>query len=53
LKLSPENPSSLFIRGLAKQKLGNATGGSTDIAAAKAINTDIKSAFEGAGLTEN
>jgi predicted aspartyl protease len=51
LKLSPENPSSLFIRGLAKQKLG--TGGSADIAAAKAINTDIKSAFDGAGLTEN
>jgi len=48
LKIEPKLAASLFIRGLAKQKLGDSAGGAADIAAAKAIYPDILSVFKGA-----
>jgi tetratricopeptide (TPR) repeat protein len=53
LKISPKQAASLFVRGLAKQKLGDSAGGASDIAAAKAINTNITSAFRGSDIAEN
>jgi hypothetical protein len=53
LKHSPQKAPSLFIRGLAKQKLGDAAGGAVDIAAAKAIDSNVKMTFDGAGIAEN
>ena len=41
LKMDPKLGSSLYGRGLAKQKSGNQTGGAADIAAAKAIRASI------------
>jgi hypothetical protein len=53
LKISPKQAASLFVRGLAKQKMGDSTGGASDIAAAKTINADITSAFRGSSIAEN
>ncbi|HWU55283.1 MAG TPA: aspartyl protease family protein [Rhizomicrobium sp.] len=53
LKISPNLAPSLFVRGLAKQKLGDTVGGASDIAAAKAVNSDIGSAFRGSDIAEN
>jgi predicted aspartyl protease len=53
LKISPNQAPTLFVRGLAKQKLGDAAGGASDIAAAKAIDSDILSAFRGSDIAEN
>jgi lipoprotein NlpI len=53
LKISPKQAPSLFVRGLAKQKLGDAAGGDSDIAAAKAINSDILTAFRGSDIAGN
>lgn len=53
LKISPKQAASLFVRGLAKQKLGDTAGGASDIAAAKAINADITSAFRGSDIAGN
>lgn len=53
LKISPKQAVSLFVRGLAKQKLGDAAGGTSDITAAKAIDSDVQSVFRGSGITEN
>ncbi|HWY63740.1 MAG TPA: aspartyl protease family protein [Rhizomicrobium sp.] len=52
LKISPKLAPSLFVRGLAKQKLGDTAGGASDIAAAKAINADIISSFRGSDIAE-
>ena len=52
LKISPKLAPSLFVRGLAKQKLGDAAGGASDIAAAKAINADVISSFRGSDIAE-
>lgn len=48
LKIEPRLAPSLFMRGQAKQKLGDSAGGAADIAAAKAINPNILSIFHGA-----
>jgi hypothetical protein len=48
LKIEPRLAPSLFMRGHAKQKLGDSAGGAADIAAAKAIDPDILSVFKGA-----
>ena len=45
LKLNPKQALSLFGRGLAKLKKGDASGGEADIAAAKAIQTNIAEEF--------
>jgi hypothetical protein len=53
LKISPKQAPSLFVRGLAKQKLGDDAGGASDIAAAKEIDPDILSAFRGSDIASN
>jgi hypothetical protein len=53
LKISPKQAPSLFVRGLAKQKLGDAAGGASDVAAAKAINADVLATFRGSNIAEN
>jgi tetratricopeptide (TPR) repeat protein len=45
LKINPKQAFSLFGRGLAKLKKGDASGGEADIAAAKAIQTNIAEEF--------
>ena len=49
LKLDPKLAGSLYGRGLTKQKKGDATA-TADIAAAKAIKSDIAERFGGYGL---
>jgi tetratricopeptide (TPR) repeat protein len=51
LKLNPKQASSLYGRGLAKLKKGDAAGGEADIAAAKAIQADIAEEFARYGVT--
>jgi Flp pilus assembly protein TadD len=41
LRLDANNASSLYGRGLAKQKKGDAVGAADDIAAATALQADI------------
>jgi Aspartyl protease/Tetratricopeptide repeat len=48
LKTEPRLAPSLFMRGQAKQKLGDSAGGATDVAAAKTIDPYFLSAFHGA-----
>ena len=50
LKLDPKLAGSLYGRGLAKTRKGDRTGGSADIAAAKAIKTDIAEEFARYGV---
>ena len=51
LKLNPKQAGSLYGRGLAKLKKGDAVGGEADIGAAKAIQADIAEEFERYGVT--
>ena len=51
LKLNPKQALSLFGRGLAKLKKGDASGGEADIAAAKVIQTNIAEVFGRYGVT--
>jgi membrane associated rhomboid family serine protease len=51
LKLNPKQAGSLYGRGLAKLKKGDAAGGEADIAAAKAIQVDIAEEFARYGAT--
>ena len=51
LKLNPKQAGSLYGRGLAKLKKGDAGGGEADIAAAKAIQADIAEEFARYGVT--
>jgi tetratricopeptide (TPR) repeat protein len=53
LKISPKQAPSLFVRGLAKRKLGDSPGGDSDIAEAKAIDSDILTAFSGSDIAAN
>lgn len=53
LKINPQLAASLFVRGRAKQRLGDQAGGAADIAAAKTINSNVTSVFSGAGIAEN
>ncbi|MGB8632095.1 MAG: hypothetical protein WCD69_22405 [Xanthobacteraceae bacterium] len=41
LKLNPKFAGSLYGRGVVKQKKGDAAGAETDMAAAKALRSDI------------
>jgi hypothetical protein len=47
LRLEPNLASSLYGRGLAKHRIGDAVGGDTDINAAIAINASIIKEFAG------
>ena len=51
LDLDPKKVGSLYVRGLAKQKSGDAAGGAADIAAAKAIDPKIAETYAGYGVT--
>jgi len=42
IRLHPQDAKSLYLRGLAKHKIGDAPGGDTDVAAAKNLNRDIE-----------
>jgi tetratricopeptide (TPR) repeat protein len=50
LKHEPNMASSLYGRGLAKQKMGNRSGGDIDIAAAKVIQANIADQFAKYGI---
>ena len=51
LKIDPRRAHSLYGRGLAKHKKGDAVGATSDIAAAKAIQGDIAEEFARYGVT--
>jgi tetratricopeptide (TPR) repeat protein len=51
LDLDPKKAGSLYVRGLAKLKTGDAPGGTADIAAAKAIDPKIADTYAGYGVT--
>jgi len=44
LRIDPRAASSLYVRGIAHRRRGDATRGDADIAAAKAIKSDIAEA---------
>ncbi|MBW8743976.1 MAG: DUF3857 domain-containing protein [Sphingomonas sp.] len=48
--LSPKQAASLYMRGIAKRRLGKAAEGDADIAAAKALNADVDHEFTDAGV---
>ena len=50
LKQSAELPSSLYVRGLAKIRLGYTDLGKADIAAATALDANVASTFAGYGV---
>ena len=50
LKLDPKLAGSLYGRGIAKTRKGDRAGGSTDMASAKAIKSDIIEEFTRYGL---
>jgi tetratricopeptide (TPR) repeat protein len=50
LELEPKNSRSLYGRGYAKQKTGDVTGASADIAAAKAIWPEVEEVYVKYGL---
>jgi hypothetical protein len=50
LAIDPKMPSSLYVRGLANLKSGNATEGNADIAAAKSIDAKIADTYAGYGV---
>ena len=50
LKINPRLTSSLYGRGLAKQRNGSISEGNLDIANAKAMDPNIVQEFEGYGV---
>ena len=51
LAIDAKSASSLYVRGLARHKSGDAAGGDADIAAAKAIDPKIADTYAGYGVT--
>jgi len=49
LRFNPKNALALYGRGVARLKKGDAQSGSADIAAAKAINSNVAKQFEHSG----
>jgi hypothetical protein len=43
-------PGALYGRGIAKARKGDKTGGSADIAAAKAMKSDVETEFSRYGI---
>jgi hypothetical protein len=50
LAASPKMVSSMYVRGMAKLRLGDAAGGDSDIDAAKAIDPKIADTYAGYGV---
>ena len=50
LKIDPNYASALYGRGTAKLKKGDNSGGNSDIASAKAIQSDVADDFVGYGV---
>jgi hypothetical protein len=50
LRINPRHASSLYGRGLAKLRTGNSADGNGDIAAAKAVQSDIADEFASYGM---
>ncbi len=48
---NPKDAGSLYARGVAKLKKGDTAGGNADIAAAKAIRSDVDKVYAGYGVT--
>ena len=53
LAIDPKQAASLYVRGYAKKKLGDAAGGDADIVSARALDSDIEGMFRDANLTAN
>jgi tetratricopeptide (TPR) repeat protein len=51
LMADPKSASALYVRGLAKRRVGDATGSRADILAAKAIEPDIADTYARIGMT--
>jgi tetratricopeptide (TPR) repeat protein len=51
LKESPKDPYSIFGRGVAKLRMGDAAGGNTDLAAAVALQAGLREEFAAYGVT--
>jgi tetratricopeptide (TPR) repeat protein len=51
LQLSPDKAASLYMRGIVKHRLGKAAEGDADIAAARAIDSNVDREFTDAGVT--
>ncbi len=51
LERAPKSASSLYVRELAKRQKGDQVSGDADIAAAKAIDPKISTAYAGYGVT--
>jgi hypothetical protein len=49
--MNPVMATSLYGRGLAKQRSGDAAGAATDMDAAKSIQADVASQFAKWGVT--
>jgi hypothetical protein len=47
---NPKLASSLYGRGVAKQRKGDGAGAKTDIAAAQALNQNISAEYAGYGV---
>jgi tetratricopeptide (TPR) repeat protein len=50
IAMNPKDAGSLYARGLAKRRNGDAAGGEADIAAAKAIKADIVTEYASYGV---
>ena len=50
LKLNPKLAGSLYGRGLAKRRTGDAAGAEADIAAATALQANVAARFAGYGV---
>jgi hypothetical protein len=50
LRINPRLTSSLYGRGLAKQRVGSAAEGDIDIANAKAMDPNIVNEFDSYGV---
>ena len=51
LAMKPERVSSLYGRGIAKQRLGDKAGGDADLAAARRIRPDVDAEHQRNGLS--
>jgi len=49
-KLNPNSASALYLRGMAKRKLGDMAGGDADLASAKAMQADVIDNFKNFGM---
>jgi hypothetical protein len=50
LAADPEMVSALYARGIARRRLGNATAGDADLAAARSASPGVVQKFNGYGI---